>query len=564
MILSLAQPQNKMLKINFIVRNRPAFWALCCLLVVLTTTSFRGQEKLSARTYYVDANLGADGNDGLSKQWAWKSLEKVNSVPFLPGDKLLFKAGEKWVGQLRPKGSGNDDNEILISSYGDGAKPIIAGNGIENGTIYLYNQQYFTIKNLEVTNYNSSEQGGQSLKDWETENNTSFVEPILPPQFKNTNTFKYGIFVLAQDAGVVSGIKLINLEVHGVNGFISQADEKSKDNGGIVFKIVGTQKPTYFNGVLIDSCNVHDVDRSGVILSTSSWSKRTLNSNTNWTPSLKVVVRNTKFSNTGANALIVRVAKNPIMEHNLFDHCAIKASGNAGFSFNCDDAIWQFNECRYTKANIDDRDAGGIDADYNAKNTVLQYNFVHDNDYGMLITGGPGKFNDGTVVRYNIFENDGKFAHPTHGKCIIRVSGSTTDTYIYNNVIYLGKNQKDTKIVSCETWQTSPSTTFFQNNIFYNLSRNAFYDFGESKGNKFEANLYFGQQPQNQPKDKKGIYKDPMFVNAGIGKPKGYVLQKGSPATHSGIAVINNGGRDYFGTSLKAGIAPSIGIYEFR
>ncbi len=515
-----------------------------------------------AKVYYIDAKEGADDGDGLSPKTAWKSLERANTATFSPGDKILFKAGDEWMGQLHPKGSGSTEKPILISSYGNGKKPVIAGNGVDNGTIYLYNQEFWTINNLEVTNYNLMEQGGQSLEKWETGNTENYAEPILPAQLKNSNHPKCGIYILGEDFGEIAGIKLISLEVHGVNGYINQKDETSKDNGGILFKIIGSKKRTYFNGVIIDSVSVHDVDRTGLIICSSSWDKRTLKTNTDWTPSLNIKISNTIFSNTGANALIVRVAKKPIIENNLFDHCAIKASGNAAFSFNSDSAIWQFNECRFTKANKEDRDAGGIDADYKTKKTILQYNFVHDNDYGMLITGGPNNFNDSTIVRYNIFENDGKYAHPSHGKCVIRVSGSATNTYIYNNVIYLGKNQANTKIVSHEVWKTSPYHTVYQNNIFYNLSEGAFYDFEESKENIFNSNLYFGKKAINQQTDPKGLSADPKFTDPGSRNSKGYQLKKNSPGIGSGQIIKNNGGRDYFGTPLKPGSLPNIGIYE--
>lgn len=300
----------KLAKVSGSLKTILAILFICC-------GGFKPNDDKPSQIYYVDATIGSDSQNGLSPQTAWKSLDKVNAAVFFPGDEILFKTNEQWDGQFRPKGSGSKEKQILVSSYGSGKRPLIAGSGVANGAVYLYNQQCWTLKNLEITNYKASEQNGQNLKDWENENKKNYVEPTLPPQLKNSNTPKYGILILAEDAGELADIQLINLEVHGVNGYINQTDEKSKDNGGIVFKITGGSKPTFFNGVLIDSCNIHDVDRSGVILSTSSWSKRTLESNTNWTPSLNVIVRNSKFSNTGANALIVRVAKTPVMEHNL-------------------------------------------------------------------------------------------------------------------------------------------------------------------------------------------------------------------------------------------------------
>ncbi|WP_316811336.1 sialate O-acetylesterase [Pedobacter heparinus] len=537
---------------------------LILLLVCFISPNFvHAVTPLFNQVYYVDAQLGKDNNDGLSETRPWKSLAKINGTKFSPGAEILFKAAQTWVGQLHPQGSGSKTQPIRIGSYGKGKKPHIAGNGIANGAVYLYNQQYWELRNLEITNYNPMEEHGASLKNWEKNNTNAYVLPVLPPQLKNSNVPKYGIYVLAKDLGEVAHIKMINIEVHGVNGYINQADEKSKDNGGIFFKIIGEEIPTYFNEVLIDSCNIHDVDRTGLVICSSTWSQRTLNDPGNWKPSRNIRISNCRFSNTGANALIVRVVEGAIIEHNLFDHCAIKGSGNAAFSFNTDDAIWQFNECRFTKANVDDRDAGGIDSDYKSKRTILQYNFVHDNDYGMLVTGGPANFNDSTVVRYNIFENDGKFAHPSHGKCVIRLGGSTSNTHIYNNIIYLGADQKDTKIVSHEIWKTIPDQTLYQNNIFYNLSQGASYDLGKSTNNIFEGNLYFGNTADLQPADAKKVTADPGFVDPGKADPAGYQLKENSPAVGSGIPVKNNGGRDYFGRPLKPGVLPSRGIYEF-
>lgn len=207
-----------------------------------------------------------------------------------------------------------------------------------NGAIFIHNEQYIEIRDLSITNYNTSTENGITIGRWEQNNKHDFADAILPPQVNNHNAPLYGIYVLAEDTGEINHIHFVNLEVHGVNGYINQ-EEESKNNGGIYLRISGTKKPTYFNDVLIQACNIHDVDRTGLMLCNSIWSVRTLKTNTNWTPSRNIVIRNCRFSNTGANALIVRVASNPLIEHNLFDHCAVKGSGNAAFSFSCDSAV---------------------------------------------------------------------------------------------------------------------------------------------------------------------------------------------------------------------------------
>jgi hypothetical protein len=57
-------------------------------------------------TYYVDAAIGDDGATGRSPDSAWRTLDRVNATMFTPGDRLLFRAGASWHGQLWPKGPG--------------------------------------------------------------------------------------------------------------------------------------------------------------------------------------------------------------------------------------------------------------------------------------------------------------------------------------------------------------------------------------------------------------------------------------------------------------------------
>src|SRR6266478_5730849 len=50
--------------------------------------------------YYIDSESGIGSNDGSSPERAIKSLDMINAKTFAPGDRLLFKAGSKFSGQL--------------------------------------------------------------------------------------------------------------------------------------------------------------------------------------------------------------------------------------------------------------------------------------------------------------------------------------------------------------------------------------------------------------------------------------------------------------------------------
>lgn len=167
----------------------------------------------------------------------------------MPGNQILFKAGGSWTKRLNPTGSGTSGSSIVIGSYGTGARPKINGAGVANGTIYLYNQQYWEIRDIEVTNYNSAEEGGATMATWEANNTSNYANATLPAQAVKKNTAKIGILVAAQDIGAVNHIYIHNVYVHGINGTINQGDEDSKNNGGIAFQITGAATQTWFNDI---------------------------------------------------------------------------------------------------------------------------------------------------------------------------------------------------------------------------------------------------------------------------------------------------------------------------
>ena len=87
--------------------------ALVSLLILVAISSFG---KLYAHTYYIDSKQGNDDRSGTSQKQAWKTLDKVNAHTFTAGDRIVFKRGSKWQGQLVPKSSGTKENPIVFGS----------------------------------------------------------------------------------------------------------------------------------------------------------------------------------------------------------------------------------------------------------------------------------------------------------------------------------------------------------------------------------------------------------------------------------------------------------------
>lgn len=65
-------------------------------------------------TYYLDATNGDDGNSGLSAESAWKTLERVKGLNLKSGERLLFKRGEVFRGELSISAEGSLENPVII------------------------------------------------------------------------------------------------------------------------------------------------------------------------------------------------------------------------------------------------------------------------------------------------------------------------------------------------------------------------------------------------------------------------------------------------------------------
>lgn len=88
--------------------------------------------KVMAVNYYLSSANGSDSNNGLSISTPWKTINKLNTKIFQPGDSILFKRGDIFRGQIGGNLGFNYDgtvsNPIVFGAYGEGAHPIISGS----------------------------------------------------------------------------------------------------------------------------------------------------------------------------------------------------------------------------------------------------------------------------------------------------------------------------------------------------------------------------------------------------------------------------------------------------
>lgn len=115
---------------------------LSCLLLIFVSS------ELYATNYYLDYQGGKDENTGLSPEpgddnsGPWKSFGMINTVSIKGGDSVLFKRGSVWTGgNVNVEGEGTEDEWVVYSTYGSGAKPVFVNGflNIEGNYIVLEN-----------------------------------------------------------------------------------------------------------------------------------------------------------------------------------------------------------------------------------------------------------------------------------------------------------------------------------------------------------------------------------------------------------------------------------------
>lgn len=411
-----------------------------------------------AKTFYVDSEGGNDQSAGTSEKEAWRTLGRIKEHNlFVPGDRILLKCGSVFRGeQLAFQGMGSAEQPIEISSYGEGELPRLEGNGEVENVISLYNQQYIHINRLEITNLDQKYNQNFEL------NGSNNQEKALR-----------AINVSIRDFGTASDIRIEDCYIHDINGNI-----KSKWNGGIFFDVKAniqngtlTGVPSKYDQILISGCTFERVDRSGIKLISSQWCNQWEKNDpgvpVNWYPSTNVVVRDNYMEKIGGDGITVRDTDGALIEHNLVRDCRYQNTGyNVGiWPFEAANTVLQYNEAYETHGTTDGQ---GLDCDHASSNSVMQYNYSHNNEGGfMLIMGGYP--HTGATVRYNISQND-------RDKTFEFAQGCPKGTMIYNNTIYSDQLlEKGVFFLSNTGAGQGVNDTFAFNNVFHYPEGQKFY-----------------------------------------------------------------------------------------
>ena len=531
------------------------------ILIVLTSSV------VNATDYYVSPK-GNNANAGTSSAAPWRTISRVNKKTFSPGDHIYFKGGYRFDGNLYfdRSDSGTAANPVTITSYGGGGRAIINA-GIGHG-LYAYN-----CAGLDIRNINFSGSGP-------------------------TTSTGSGIFFY-MDLGEAVKLKRIYINKVDVSGFgeegISIGSWHVSRSG---FRNVRITQTRVFNNRL------NGLDIWGYRPSTTEWSHQ------------NVFVSNCKFfdnsgdpnkidTHSGSGAVIGNTDGVRIQYCEAYHNgwlCNNTDGGPVGiWVWDSNNAIIQFNESHHNLTGSNSVDGGGFDLDGGVRNSVMQYNYSHDNDgSGFLAAQYPGAapfFNN--TIRYNISQNDGR--EHSHGGIQVWNGGSgINNLQIYNNTVYTSPASKGSP--SAVNLIYNASNGSFYNNIFITKGGVRLVNTYQASGFSFMGNNYYAEDGKfmitwgdknytSFPSWRNGTGQEmlsgvpvgssinPLLMNTGGGRTirnafhlntlSAYRLQPSSPLIQAGLDLfslfgIDQGSRDFYGNKSPLGGRFDIGAHEFN
>jgi hypothetical protein len=475
----------------------------------------------------VDAAAGSDTASGLAPEAAWKTLARVNTFAYQPGDSLLFKRGARWTGQFNPaSGQGTAQSPIHVGAYGTGSRPLMEGEGLVQDAVVIENRSYWILTTLEITNMGAS---------------------------RAVNTRRTGIRVVANNFGVMRGIRLRDLVVRDVNG--SNVKHNTNEGHGILFAATGSTTASRFDDLIIEDCRLERTDRNGISQYRSGSGSR----------STGVIIRRNHLEDVGGDGIKIWGASGALVEHNTVRGGRMRATDHAAgiWPFDANGTVIQFNEVSGMKGTLDGQ---AYDADYLCDSTYIQYNYSYNNDGGFVLLCAPGtSYSRNTVVRYNISIGDG-----VNTARVIQLGGKITNSRIYNNTFYILPTQ-NVPLIASNSWDGgNADSTFFWNNIFHVApGGRVTYVWDLSTRNYLDRNVFHGDHVGRPTQDAGAIlnrepqFQQPGATATGLSGAEAYRLIQGDSLLAAGRVIANNGGRDFFGNPVPSGTSPYVGAHQY-
>ena len=355
-----------------------------------------------AVTYYLSPG-GNNANSGRSRSDAWKTIGQLNKVEFNPGDKVLFEGGQTFSGTLvlDSHDLGAPDKPILISSYGSGVATIEAGkvDGISTN-----NTAGLSISRLKITGSGEASNTGIGIRI----TNDLWGNVTLPYlRISQVDVSGFGIYGIGiQGRKWKSGFKDCQVAYSSLH-----------DNA---------EAGLYIEGIFefLSSSYAHEQVVIHHVMAYNNHGKN-----------------GPELPNTGSGIVLSDV-DNGLIERCVAHHNGERSNSQQGgpvgiWAWDSNNITIQHN-VSYQNKTGGKKDGGGFDLDGGITNSVMQYNYSHDNDgSGYLFAQFPyARESENNIIRYNISQNDGR-KNNTAG---IYFWGEFRDSYIYNNTVYIAES----------------------------------------------------------------------------------------------------------------------------
>jgi hypothetical protein len=509
------------------------------LALLMDSTDIQADEPGGLGSYFVSPQ-GNDANSGNSPTDAWRSIEKVNRINFEPGDLVLFEGGKTFRGNIRLKvsDSGTPGKNLYIGSYGAGRASINATNGTG---ISASECNSLTIKNLIII--------GDGRKTGNSGDGISLssCSDVLIDSV-DISGFQHSGLITRQ---VGRNYRFTNIFAH--------------NNGFAGISISGNSK-TSQSDIYIGYCTADNNPGDPTIL-----------------------------NNHSGNGIIAFNASNILIEYckasnNGWDMPRLGNGPGGIWVAEVNNAVIQYCIAYDNKTAPGATDGLGFDLDGGTTNSVIQYCLSYNNQgagYGIFQYQGATDWANNTI-RYCISENDGNVSGI--GSVIFWNGTMNNNRFrgfeFYNNVVY---NADGPAVAFVDHFNSNFN---FRNNIFVseyesvgngvrneNFQGNCWY----SLNNNFiietmtDFNLWARNNNQEMYNGKiVGMYVDPELLNPGkssltdpskLASVTDYQVNDESRVIDSGLDLkalfqIDPGLHDYFGNSIKQGMAFDMGVYE--
>jgi hypothetical protein len=513
----------------------------------------------TSHCYYFSTS-GSDSNNCSTPRLACESVSHLNGMTFPANSTILLKGGDSFsttAGIVLT--TSNVTGPIMITTYDTGSPTIMASRKTAlcvsavslahvtvNGLICIGsgNTSSSTVSGISITNASGSTLAG--------------------PTIANNTVSGYGtsgIFIAGFTNGF-SGAAIFGNTVHDVTGAGGGACIEFKALGSIFTPGTSVSNVTVSKNIAYNCTGLLDAGTqtgSGIMLGFVATAD----------------VRNNIVHDFGRNN---NFCGGPV---------GIWAYVSSGLTI-------QFNEVYNGQLTSPGCDGGGFDLDGGVTNSIMQYNYAHNNaGPGFYLNTFSANNNSNNVARFNIGQDNGYSASLNQGEFEIGASvANTTITgcQVYNNTFY---NKFGQIVFLDDSVASTTRTCQISNNIFYSTEGNLVQENNANSGSHtFTGNDYWGgdvetfswngatystfaewQTATGQERisgSNVGMTINPLLNDAGGGGIAGgympaalaqYQLQSTSSLVGTGLNLttrysINPGRQDYFGTRLTASTLP--------